>query len=94
MPCYDPPPPWEAQYRESAERAVRILCSKIADKARLGQALTREEIDWYIGHREIDLEIAQAIERGQWYTTKHERSGAIKADLAVLKALREVIRWN
>lgn len=58
MPCYDPPPPWEGEYRKSAEEAVRLLCGMVGACLDAGEPVPSEALAWFIGHRNIDYAAA------------------------------------
>lgn len=65
MPCYDPPPPYQAAAEASAEQAVKILCSIMGSLTKetvidyLNHLLSVENLTWYLEHRKIDLQIAE-----------------------------------
>ena len=95
MPCYDPPPPWEGRRIKSAERAVALLCDEVGGRLLDGRTVPREQIEWYIGHREIDLEIHTEAGRSYtvsagfaWVKKEVEITDSIERAKAALKELR------
>lgn len=58
MPCYEPPPPYEAVARESAELAAAILCELVGGRVDRGEPLSPRLLTWYAQHLLVDLEMA------------------------------------
>jgi len=58
MPCYDPPPPYQDEEKENAEKAVSLLCGEIAHKIDNKEPITRSSLLWFLEHKKIDLKIA------------------------------------
>ncbi len=52
------PCPWEGKYQKSAEEATRLLCNLVT--ASLGDSPNEQLLTWYIKHRQIDLQRAEA----------------------------------
>ena len=58
MPCYEPPPPWSRAQESNANQAAKLLCAQCRAMLDSGTLVSRPLIEWFIAHREIDLEIA------------------------------------
>lgn len=82
MPCYDTPPEWEGKARRNAEEAVRILCETIGMLIRAGLTPVRRDLQWYLEHREIDLEIAES---SYYKRPEPQKAAEIRADIAMVR---------
>lgn len=88
MPCYDPPPDWADDARTSAETAAKILCA-MCGNAPSYLMVPRPMLEWYHGHRLVDLRMAHDPRCGGLTLPREANIEAIEADIADIElALR------
>lgn len=54
MPCYSPPPSYEADQREDMKQAARLLCAQVGKALRAGETVPEDQLRWFLQHRKID----------------------------------------
>ena len=84
MPCYDPPPPFEGEARESAEHSSRLLCGLIATKIANRHHVDKELLEWWVTHREIDAKVAVDNHYGR---NNQQDADAALRDVAIAKKM-------
>ena len=84
MPCYDPPPPFEGEERRNAEKAVKLLCSNVANKIDNGETVEIPLLEWFLEHKQIDLKVATD---GRYGRNKEKDAEDAKRYIKIVKEL-------